>query len=353
MPKRNKVAVFATEPVTGRIGGLGIRQLEVARELSRHCEVRLLTPFQVQEHQESFPVQRIVYEQPSTFRDHIRWADAVYSISLSVLPEARKFNKPVAADLLVPEYFENLEGMPLDLFHAQEKCERFGRTLSRTARLLAAADFFLAPTERSRDFYLGQLVLLGRLRPDDYPHDPLFRSLIEVAPFGIPRIAPRNGKTLFRDKLPGLGPADFILLWGGSMANWFDAMTPLKAMARLKRRRPEVKLIFTGNKHPVWGKLPPAHREVLDFAKEKGLLNKNVFLHSDWVPYEDHQYYLTEADAGISSFHNHIENQFSFRIRVLDYLWGNLPILTNPGNTQSDLVQKENLGAVLPFADDR
>ncbi len=351
--RKQCVAVFATEPVTGKIGGLGVRQLEVARELSKHFEVRLLTPFKVTAHNESFPIKQIVYEQASTLTPHIKWADTVYSIALSVLPVARRLNKPVAADLLVPEYFENLEGMPLDIFHAQEKCERFGNTISRTARLLTSADFFLAPTERGRDYYLGQLTLLGRLRPDDYKHDPKFRSLIDVAPFGIPEREPRKGKPLFRGQLPGVGDDDFILLWGGSLANWFDAMTPLKAVARLKKKYPRLKLIFTGSKHPVWGKLPDAYQDVVKFSRQKRMFEKNVFIFSDWVPYKERDRYLTESDAGISTFYDHIENHFSFRIRVLDYLWGNLPILTNPGNTQSEFIERRDLGRIVPFEDEK
>ncbi len=350
---KNCVAVFATEPVTGKIGGLGVRQLEVARELSRHFEVRLLTPFKVTSHNEPFPIKQIIYEKPSTLSPHVKWSDSVYAISLSVLPVARRHNKPVAADLLVPEYFENLEGMPLDIFHAQEKCERFGNTISRTARLLNSADFFLAPTERGRDYYLGQLTMLGRLRPDDYKHDPKFRSLIDVAPFGIPDREPRKGQPLFRGQLPNVGAEDFILLWGGSLANWFDAMTPLKAVARLKKKYPKLKLIFTGSKHPVWGKLPDAYQEVVKFSKQKKMFEQNVFIFSDWVPYEEHDRYLTESDAGVSTFYDHIENHFSFRIRVLDYLWGNLPILTNPGNTQSELIEQNKMGHIVPFENEK
>ncbi len=351
-PKK-RVAVFATEPVTGKIGGLGVRQLEVARELSRHFEVRLLTPFKVGPHNELFPIRKIAYGQASTLTPHVKWADSIYAISLSALAVARRHNKPVAADLLVPEYFENLEGMPIDIFHAQEKCERFGNTISRTARLLTSADFFLAPTERGRDFYLGQLMMLGRLRPDDYKNDPQFRSLIDVAPFGIPSREPRSGQPLFRGQLPNVGADDFILLWGGSLANWFDAMTPLKAVARLKNKYPQLKLIFTGSKHPVWGKLPDAYQEVVKFSRQKKMFDHNVFIFSDWVPYEEHDRYLTESDMGVSTFYDHIENHFSFRIRVLDYLWGNLPVLTNPGNTQSELIEHNQLGKITPFEDDK
>ena len=37
--------------------------------------------------------------------------------------------------------------------------------------------------------------------------------------------------------------------------------------------------------------------------------------------------YLTEADAGVSTHHEHIETTYSFRTRILDYLWASLPIV--------------------------
>ncbi len=353
MPRRNRVVVFATEPVTGKIGGLGIRQLQVARTLNKHFDVRLLTPFRVDTHKESFLIRQIFYEQTSTFEKHIRWAETVYSISLSVIPVAQKYNKPLVADLLVPEYFENLESMPIGEFNSQEKSDRFANSISRVTRLLTSADFFLCPNEKIRDFYLGMLTQLGRLRPHDYPKDPQFRNLIDVAHFGLPRREPKKGKTLFRNKIPGIESGDFLIVWGGSLANWFDSLTPIRAMARLKKRLPNAKLVFTGKKHPVWNKLPPAYEEIIRLAKQKGIYNKNVFIYSDWVPYDQHEYYLTEADAGISTFYNHIENHFCFRIRGIDYLWANLPILTNPGNFQSELVKEKDLGCVFPFGDDK
>jgi tetratricopeptide (TPR) repeat protein len=353
MNRRKRVAVFATEPVTEKIGGLGIRQLQVARTLKKHFEVRLLTPFKVGSHHERFPVEQITYEDASTFESHVQWADSVYAIALSVIPVAQKHNKPLAVDILVPEYFENLEGMPLDSFHSQEKSDRFAGTISRLTRLLTTGDFFMCPNEKTRDFYLGMLTQLGRLRPHDYPEDPQFRSLIDVAPFGIPRREPKKGKTLLRNKIPGIGPKDFLILWGGSLANWFDSETVVRAMARLKKRLPRAKLVICGKKHPVWGKLPKAYQKVMDLAQAKGIFNKSVFIYTDWVPYEQHEYYLSEADVGIVTFRNHIENHFCCRIRVTDYLWGNLPILTNPGNLQSKWIESQEMGKVVPFGNDK
>ena len=62
MSKRRKIAVFATEPVTGKIGGLGIRQLQVARTLAKNFSVRLFTAYRVDAHKEPFEISQIDYE---------------------------------------------------------------------------------------------------------------------------------------------------------------------------------------------------------------------------------------------------------------------------------------------------
>lgn len=349
MPKSRKIAVFATEHVTGEIGGVGIRQLEVARELSRHFEVRLFTDFRIGPHKERFRIEPVNYELPHTLEEPVRWADVVYSIQLNVVPFTQKYHKPLVIDLLVHEYFEDLEYLPIESMDARENAVYFGNCITRLTRMLTAGDFFLCPSERGRDYYLGVLTLLGKLRPEDYLEDPLFHSLIATAPFGIQKRKPRTGKNLIRGKVPGVGMKDFLIVWGGSLANWFDCLTPVRAMARLKKHCPRAKLVFAGKKHPVQGQMPAAYQDVVTLAKKLGVYNKNVFFYSDWVPYNQRDYYLTEADAGIVTFYDHIENRFSFRIRMLDYLWANLPILTNPGGVQSELVDSKELGRVVPF----
>ncbi|MFQ5443674.1 MAG: tetratricopeptide repeat protein, partial [Nitrospinales bacterium] len=182
---------------------------------------------------------------------------------------------------------------------------------------------------------------------------PKFDSLISVVPFGIPRREPKKGKNIFRGKIPGIGPKDFLIVWGGTLAHWFDCQTPVRALARLKKCCPRAKLVFTASKHPVTAEVPEAHQKVINLARKKGVLNKSVFFSPGWIPYDQHEYYLTEADAGIVTFHDHIENRFSFRIRMVNYLWGNLPILSNPGNVMSDLIAEKNLGKIFAFGDDK
>ncbi len=59
----------------------------------------------------------------------------------------------------------------------------------------------------------------------------------------------------------------------------------------------------------------------------------------------------TEADAGVSTHHAHIETTFAFRTRILDYLWAGLPMVVTEGDHFAELVTREGLGVAVP-ADD-
>ncbi len=354
MPKRkSRIAIFASEPVTGRIGGLGIRQLEIARVLSRFFEVRLLTPYEITNHKETFPIQKISYEYQNTLETHVRWADAIYAHHTAIANYAKKYKTPIAVDLLVHEYFEGLEKEPLDEMKRWEKNVHFSSSVLNLSRQLAMGDFFVCPSERSRDYYLGALTLMGKLDPEVYSKDPEFKSIVDVVPFGMPSGKPKKGKRFFRGVLPGVKENDFIILWGGTLANWYDVETPLRALNQISQTHPEIKLVFTGFANPMQTKPTQTYIRSEKLAKKWKLLDKSVFFYKEWIPYENRQFYLTECDAGIVTFSDHIENRFSQRIRLLDYVWANLPVLTNPGNVLGDWIKDNELGETLPFGDDR
>ncbi len=79
-------------------------------------------------------------------------------------------------------------------------------------------------------------------------------------------------------------------------------------------------------------------------SEELGVLNRNVFF-NDWVPYGERQNYLLEADVGVSLHLDHVETRFSFRTRVLDYIWVGLPMVLSAGDALSDLVARQELGS--------
>lgn len=86
-------------------------------------------------------------------------------------------------------------------------------------------------------------------------------------------------------------------------------------------------------------------------AGELGLLDSVVHFNSSWVDYADRQNYLTEADAGVSTHFSHVETTFSFRTRILDYLWAGLPMVVTEGDTFAELVEREGLGVVVRARD--
>jgi hypothetical protein len=76
-----------------------------------------------------------------------------------------------------------------------------------------------------------------------------------------------------------------------------------------------------------------------------------VFFNDSWVDYSTRHNYLLEADAGVSTHRSHLETEFSFRTRILDYLWVGLPMVVTQGDHFAELVEREKLGIAVP-ADD-
>ena len=72
--------------------------------------------------------------------------------------------------------------------------------------------------------------------------------------------------------------------------------------------------------------------ETRALADELGLTGTHVFFNEGWVDYDDRQNYLLEADIGVSTHFDHVETEFSFRTRILDYFWASLPVVTTGGD---------------------
>jgi glycosyltransferase involved in cell wall biosynthesis len=176
-----------------------------------------------------------------------------------------------------------------------------------------------------------------------------------VVPFGLPdddfdRTAAALPPVL-KGVRPGIGATDTVLLWGGSLLDWQDPVTLIEAVAALAPRRPDVKLVFMGTKHP--NPLVKPMRAVAasrERAEALGVLDRHVFF-NDWVPYTERARYLAEADLGVSTHREHLETHFAFRTRMLDYVWARLPIVCTEGDIFARLVRSEGLGAAVPPGD--
>jgi hypothetical protein len=159
-------------------------------------------------------------------------------------------------------------------------------------------------------------------------------------------------RAVLKDVLPGIGTDDKLLLWSGGLYNWFDPKTLIAAVAEVSTRHDNVRLFFQGTKHPHPG-VPEMGivAESRALAKELGVLDSAVFFNSSWVDYAERHNYLREADAGVSTHFAHVETTFSFRTRILDYLWAELPMVVTEGDHFAELVAAEKLGIVVASND--
>jgi len=84
-------------------------------------------------------------------------------------------------------------------------------------------------------------------------------------------------------------------------------------------------------------------------ARHLDLVGTHVFFNDGWIPYDERAGYLLEADVGVSTHLDHVETAFSFRTRILDYLWAALPVVATAGDALGDLVAARGFGvAVAP-----
>jgi glycosyltransferase involved in cell wall biosynthesis len=88
-----------------------------------------------------------------------------------------------------------------------------------------------------------------------------------------------------------------------------------------------------------------------ELAAAEGLDGRRVHFNEGWVPYAERGAWLAEADLGVSAHLDHLEGRFSYRTRILDYLWAGLPVVTSSGDALGDLVAARELGRAVEPGD--
>jgi GT2 family glycosyltransferase/glycosyltransferase involved in cell wall biosynthesis len=346
---RHRVLVVTGEPLLERMAGPAIRAWEIARALAPEHEVRLVSTAGAKTRSDEFEV---VHATGHDLRVQTDWADVIVfqGFLLEGAPWLKESGKILVADVYDPMHLEQLEqAKDLGTSGRAHSIRETTRVLNEQLR---RADYVLCASDKQRDFWLGQLAGQGRINAAVYDEDESLDSLIGVVPFGIADEAPVQRRHAIKGAVPGIGPDDKVIIWGGGVYNWFDPLTLVRAVDRLKDRHPEVRLYFLGLKHPNPG--VPDMRiawELRQLSDELGLTDRHVFFNSGWVPYAERADYLLDADLGVSTHFHHVETAFSFRTRILDYLWANLPIVATDGDTFGTLIAAHGLGATVPAED--
>jgi GT2 family glycosyltransferase len=346
---RHRVLVVTGEPLGDRLAGPAIRAWEIAKALAPEHEVRLVSTAGARRAGEGFTVE---YAAGTGLKEPTDWADVVVfqGFLLETAPGLKASDTVVVADVYDPMHLEQLE-QAKDL-GAEGRSNALAVTTHALNEQLRRADFLMCASEKQRDFWLGALAAQGRVNPAVYDEDASLDNLISVVPFGIQDEAPVQRRHAIKGSVPGIGAGDKVILWGGGVYNWFDPLTLLRAVRLLADRHPDVRLYFLGMTHPNPG-VPTMRmaQQTLDLASELGVLGTHVFVNADWVPYDERADYLLDADVGVSTHFHHVETEYSFRTRILDYLWASLPVVATDGDTFGDLIREHGLGRAVPAED--
>jgi glycosyltransferase involved in cell wall biosynthesis len=349
-----RLLLVSNDEVGPEMAGPGIRYYQFARELSKGYELTLVVPTLPKEPLGDFDVL-----QASEWRGRrFRALAARYDVLIAQTLRTPTMNALAASDVRViydlydPFLIGNLA------FHAGEAVSsRYRRFAFRAPTILQeialrTGDAFVCASERQRDLWIGMLGALGRIDPEAAAEDPSLRGLIDVVPFGLESEPPIQSARALKGVVPGVREHDRVLLWGGGIWNWFDPLTPIRAVHALSRRRDDVKLFFLGVRHPNPGVRQTAMTaRAVDLAKELGVYDRHVFFNFGWAPYAERANYLLDSDLGISSHEDTLEARFAFRTRLLDYFWAALPTVATAGDVLAELVGDANLGRTVGVGD--
>ncbi|MET0511511.1 MAG: glycosyltransferase [Thermoleophilaceae bacterium] len=347
---RASVLVLSSEPAAERMAGPAVRAVELARALCAEHDVTLAAPAPSRAPDERIALIEAGFEDFDTLLAAARGHDVVVAQELppTLLGRLAGLSTRVVLDLYNPIVMEVLEAVAARPPRAQKRIQKL--ITSRALAQIAVADFIVCASERQRDLWLGGMALLGLIDLDAYRQDPALRTLIDVVPFGIPAEPPAGAeRSPLRAAFPAIAAGDRVLLWAGGIWGWLDPETPIRAAAALERTH----LVFMGTGRPGLertGQAPFVERAV-ELARREGLEGERVHFNAGWVPYAERGAWLLDADLGVTAHLDHLEARFSFRTRVLDYIWAGLPVVGTRGDALAELVERENLGRTVEPGD--
>jgi GT2 family glycosyltransferase len=244
---RRRIAIVTGEPLSAKMAGPAIRAWEIAGALSVEHDVQLVTLGACSVSDPRFATAAVSGRE---LRKVEQWCDVLIFQGLVMAANnwLRDSEKVLVADVYDPFHLEQLE-QAKDLGEAARRKVVEDCTAALNEQL-ERGDFLLCASQKQRDFWLGQLSGLGRINADTYDFDESLDSLLAVVPFGVADVPPRRTRPAIKGVVPGIGPDDKVILWGGGIYNWFDPLTLLRAVDRLRHERDDVRLFFLGLKHP-------------------------------------------------------------------------------------------------------
>jgi len=344
----SKILVFSPDRVGKEMAGPGVRYWNFAIQLAKKHDVTLLVKNEDYLSGIGFKVLQ-VNEVKLKKKLFFTGFDVIIIQGMALLeyPILKKIKVPLVIDLYDPFIFEILAKDSFD--HKNEKL--YSYQLHVLLEQIEYGDYFICASEKQKDFWLGMLAAVVRINPESFRTDASFRSMIGVVPFGLPEEEPIKTRPAIREDIPEIHTGDKVVLWWGGLWDWLDPKTLIEAMNIVSQFDSGIKCVIVGTKHPDPNFI--AHEivnEVQALSKSYKLTGSSVFF-VEWVAFEDRMNYLLDSDIGISLHFNTLETRFSFRTRIMDYLWSKLPMIVNDGDILAEIVEKHHLGQVVDQGD--
>jgi glycosyltransferase involved in cell wall biosynthesis len=237
--------------------------------------------------------------------------------------------------LLVADLYNPVELELAPEAHRPEVARFLERARAVKRLQLRFADVILCATERQRQKLARDLERLGREGAG---------PVVRVVPFGIPPEPTPSPNRPISELLPAVEANDRVVLWWGSVWEWFDAETAIRAFQRAAHGHDDVKLVFAPGKTEV----ARGEHEARRLAESLGLLNTRVFFLDAWVPYRERHHYLHEAEVGLTLHKDAAEAEFAARYRYMDYLWAALPCVLGAGDELGDQFAEAGFARIVP-----
>ena len=247
-------------------------------------------------------------------------------------------NVQLILDAYVPIYIEvsarDAKEMSQEYINYQADVQRHNHALKR-------GDYFLYANPAQEQLYNGVLSALGIINPFSYRDSRLIST-----PFGIHRDAITADTNPYNDL--GVKKDDFVVLWFGGIYPWFRIEEYLESIKKLSSNK-RFKFVFVGGKNPFNDNpdIASQYKKTVDFAKNNGLTGQSVFF-IDWVDFDTRINWFHNADVIVSLNQPGEENKYSWRTRVMDFVWGEAAIITNGGDPLSEEMIEGNAAVRLP-----
>lgn len=240
-------------------------------------------------------------------------------------------------DAYVPIYIEvsarDAKDMDIEYVNYMADLRRHNHTLMR-------GDYFLYANPAQERLYTGVLSALGIVNPYSYHTDRLLYS-----PFGIHREDITTSKNPYAEL--GISKDDFTVLWFGGIYPWFRIEEYLEAIKHLSSNS-KFKFVFVGGKNPFNDNedIARQYTKTLEFAHSNNLFGKSMHF-IDWVDFDTRINWFRNADVIVSLNQPGKENAYSWRTRVMDFVWGEAATITNGGDPLSEEMVNEKAAVKL------